>query len=149
VARLKNRRRTHDQPYGIWNWNGRFRKIPVSARVEIAFNNETKACQFHKKGYFQHGMKATERLKQIEFDQQIQGLLRALLGRVPFLKVKSFQPMSEVLGSQPDWLVEVEAGERPWVLVVEGKQHGQLREVRNGLLQMQRFQDQTWGKPCY
>jgi hypothetical protein len=34
-------------------------------------------------------------------------------------------------------------------LVVEGKQHGQLREVRNGLLQLQRFQDQTWGKPCY
>lgn len=94
-------------------------------------------------------MKPTEKLKHGEFEQQIEGLLRDLLGRAPFLKVKSFQRMAEVFGSQPDWLVEVEAGERPWVLVVEGKQHGQPREVRNGLLQLQRFQDQTPGKSCY
>ena len=94
-------------------------------------------------------MKLPERLKQSAFEQQIESLLRDLLGRAPFLKVKSFQRVAEVSGSQPDWLVEVEAGDRPWVLVVEGKQHGQPREVRNGLLQLQRFQDQTRGKPCY
>ena len=94
-------------------------------------------------------MKPIEKLKHSEFMQQIERLLRGLLGRVPFLKVKSFQSMAKVFGSQPDWLVEVEAGGRPWVLVVEGKQHGQPREVRSGLLQLQRFLDQTPGKPCY
>lgn len=94
-------------------------------------------------------MKPTEKLKQSEFEQQIESLLRELLGRIPFLKVKSFQSMAKVFGSQPDWLVEVEAGGRPWVLVVEGKRHGQPREVRSGLLQLQRFLDQTPDKPCY
>lgn len=94
-------------------------------------------------------MKPTEKLKYSEFEQQIVSFMRELLGRVPFLKVKSFQRMAEVFGSQPDWLVEVEAGEQSWVLVVEGKQHGQPREVRSGLLQLQRFLDQTPGKPCY
>jgi hypothetical protein len=94
-------------------------------------------------------MKPAEKLKRSDFDQQIESLLRELLGRIPFLKVKSFQSMTKVFESQPDWLVEVEAGDRPWVLVVEGKQHGQPREVRNGLLQLQRFLDQTPGTPCY
>ena len=94
-------------------------------------------------------MKVAEKVKTTMFDEQIEHLLRDLLGRVPFLKVKSFQRMAEVFGSQPDWLVEVEVGDRRWVLVVEGKQHGQPREVRNGLLQLQRFQDQTPGKSCY
>lgn len=94
-------------------------------------------------------MKPIKKLKYLDFEQQVEGLLRDLLGRVPFLKVKSFQRMAEVFGSQPDWLVELEAGERPWVLVVEGKQHGQPREVRSGLLQLQRFLDQTPGKPGY
>jgi len=94
-------------------------------------------------------MKTTKKLKHTEFEQKIESFLHELLGRVPFLKVKSFQRMAEVFGSQPDWLVEVEAGERPWVLVVKGKQHGQPREVRNGLLQLQRVLDQTPGKPCY
>ncbi len=78
-------------------------------------------------------MKVAEKLKHGEFDQQIENLLRDLLGRVPFVKVKSFRHMSDVFGSQPDWLVEVEAGDRPWVLAVEGKRQGQPREVRNGL----------------
>jgi hypothetical protein len=94
-------------------------------------------------------MKNVGELKHSEFELQIESLLRELLGRVPFLKVKSFQSMAKVFGSQPDWLVEVEAGGRSWVLVVEGKQHGQPREVRSGLLQLQRFLDQTPGKRCY
>ena len=94
-------------------------------------------------------LKPDEKLKHGEFEQQIENLLRELLGRVPFLMVKSFHSMAKVFGSQPDWLVEVEAGGRPWVLVVEGKQHGQPREVRSGLLQLQRFLDQSPGKPCY
>lgn len=94
-------------------------------------------------------MKPIEKLKHTEFAQQIESLLRELLGRVPFLRVKSFQSMAKGFGSQPDWLVEVEAGGRFWVLVVEGKPQGHPREVRSGLLQLQRFLDQTPGKPCY
>ncbi|MBI4023771.1 MAG: hypothetical protein HY360_02255 [Verrucomicrobia bacterium] len=94
-------------------------------------------------------MKPPKKLKHEEFERQIEGLLRNLLDRVPFLKVKAFQWMAEVFGSQPDWLVEVEAGGRPWVLVVEGKRRGQPRDVRSGLLQLRHFLDQTPGKPGY
>lgn len=88
-------------------------------------------------------------MKRSEFDQKIEHLLRNLLGRVPFLKVKSFQRAAEVFGSQPDWFVELELRDRPWVLAVEDKLDGQPRVVRNGLLQLQRFLDQTNGTPCY
>lgn len=94
-------------------------------------------------------MKPTENLKELSLDPQFETLVRELLGRVPSLKVKSFRRIAGVFGNQPDWLVEVKAGERPWVLVVEGKRLGQPREVRNGLLQLQRFLDQTKGKRCY
>src|ERR1700710_2676671 len=99
--------------------------------------------------YFQHEMKSAEKLKRSEFDQQVEHLLRNLLGRVPFLKVKSFHRAAEVFGSQPDWFVEIELRDRPWVLAVEDKLDGQPRVVRNGLLQLQRFIAQTNGAPCY
>lgn len=88
-------------------------------------------------------------MKQTDFEKRVENLLRDLLDRVPFLKMKSFQRIAEVFGVQPDWLVEVETGDRPWVLAVKGNQRGQPREVRNGLLQLQHFQDQTRGKSCY
>lgn len=94
-------------------------------------------------------MNSTRKLIYAEFELQIEGLLRNLLDRVPSVKVKSFQRMAEGLGRQLDWLVDVEAGERPWVLMVKGNLQGQLRDVRNGLLQLQRLQDQTPGKSCY
>jgi len=94
-------------------------------------------------------MKQAEKLNHSEFEGRIVALLRELCARVPFLKVKSFKPVQEVFGSQPDWLVEVKAGDRSWVWVVEGKRHGQPREVRSGLLQLQRFLDQTKAKNCY
>jgi hypothetical protein len=94
-------------------------------------------------------MKPSEKLKSGDFQQQVEALLRELLGRVPFLKVKSFKREAGALGSRSDWLVEVQASDRPWVLVVEGKQHGQPREIRNGLLQLQHFLNQVPGKPRY
>jgi hypothetical protein len=68
---------------------------------------------------------------------------------VPFLKLRSFQRVAEVFGSQPDWLVELKAGDRSWVWAVEGKRHGQPREVRSGLLQLRNFVEQAKGKNCY
>jgi hypothetical protein len=106
-------------------------------------------------------------VKRSEFDKKIEALLRDLCGRVPFLNAKSFQHIDEVFGDRPAWLMEVEVGERPWVFVVDGMQHGQPREVRNGLLEWRelqrlvdqgvqtglrkllRFLDQTRGKSCY
>src|SRR5208282_3726713 len=94
-------------------------------------------------------LKSIEIMKHAAFEHEAERLLRGLLAEVPFLKVKSFQKISEVFGSQPDLLVEVEAGGRPWVLAVEIKRQGQPREVRNGLLQLQNFLNQTQGTPCY
>lgn len=94
-------------------------------------------------------MKVAENLKSEAFDLQIKGLLQELLGRVPFLKVKSIRHAEAHDRQRPDWLVELEAGERSWILAVEDKRHGQPREVRNGLLQLQHFLDQNQGKPCY
>ncbi len=94
-------------------------------------------------------LKQFAKLKHSEFEAKIEPLLRELCARVPFLKVKSFQREAKVFGSQSDWLMEVKAGARSWVWVVEGKRHGQPREVRSGLLQLQRFLDQAKGKNCY
>lgn len=94
-------------------------------------------------------VKSPARLKLSESEHQIETSLRHLLARVPFLRVKSFRRTSDVLGSRPDWLIEVEAGKRPWVLAVESKRHGEPREVRNGLLQLQHFLSQTPNRPCY
>jgi Transcriptional regulator, AbiEi antitoxin, Type IV TA system len=94
-------------------------------------------------------MKTTEKLKHEEFEAKIEALLKELCTRVPFLKVKSFKRIAEVFGSKPDWLVEMQAGDHSWVWVVEGRRHGQPREVRNGLLQLRSFLDQTHRKNCY
>lgn len=107
------------------------------------------ACQFHEKGYFHLAMKPSQKLKPGDFQQQVEALLRELLGRAPFLKVKSFRSQAKVFSSRPVWLVEVQAGDRPWILAVEGKQQGQPREIRNGLLQLQQFLNQTPGKSRY
>jgi hypothetical protein len=75
-------------------------------------------------------MKQSEILKYNAFERQIEDLLTNLLTRIPFLKVKSVQRRDD--HAFPDWLVEVEAGEKQWVLAVEGKQNGQPRVVRYG-----------------
>jgi hypothetical protein len=106
-------------------------------------------ARFHWIWHFQRVMKQAEKLKHNELEAKIEALLRELCARVPFLKVKSFKPVQEVFGSQPDWLMEVKAGDRSWVWVVEGKRHGQPRDVRSGLLQLQRFLDQTKARNCY
>ena len=91
-------------------------------------------------------MKSAEKLKEREFEARVEPLLRGLFHRVPFLKLKSFQRTAE----RPDFLVEVDSGERPWVLVVEAKRNGQPRVVRSGLLQLQHFLDgRTKKKDCY
>ena len=94
-------------------------------------------------------MKSTENLKQGTLERQIEDRLRGLLRRIPFMKVKSVRRTSESLDDQADWVLKVEAGGRPWVLMVEGNRHGQPREIRNGLLQLERIRSQTQETPCY
>jgi hypothetical protein len=94
-------------------------------------------------------MKAPEILKLTDFELHAKGMLIELFGRIPFLKLKSMQPMAPLFGNQPDWIVEVQAGSRPWVLVVQAKQSGQPREVRTGLLQLRRFLEEIPGQRCY
>lgn len=94
-------------------------------------------------------MKLVNNLKRMEFAHQIEHLLRHLFSRVPFLKLKTFKPIPAEFSSQGTWMLEVEVREKGWFLVVEGMPHGQPREVRNGLLRLQRFLDQTNGTPAY
>ena len=100
-------------------------------------------------------MKVTEVVKQHKFELHVEHLLRDLFGRVPFLRVDSFHRLTKVTSNPPDWLVEVKAGDRSWVLAVAGRPLGQPREVRNGLLHLQQLQslqpflDQTNGRANY
>ncbi len=94
-------------------------------------------------------LKHAEKLKNDEFKTNVEALLKELCARVPFLKLKSCKRAAEAFGSQPDWWVELKAGGRSWVWVVEGKRHGQPREVRSGLLQLRSFVEQAQDKNCY
>lgn len=94
-------------------------------------------------------MKQSKELKNVDFEQKVEDLLKELCARVPFLQIKLLQRETSVSGYRPDWLMEVEVGGRPWVCVVEGEQHGHLREVRNGLLQLRSVLDHAQGRNCY
>jgi hypothetical protein len=95
-------------------------------------------------------VKNIKTLKEHELRPEFEALLRGLLARVPRLEVKSWNPISKVFGAQPDWLVEIRAGDRNWVLVVEGRRLGQPREVRSGVLQLKQFLEQLpEDTPCY
>lgn len=72
--------------------------------------------------------------------------MRNLLDRIPFLKAKPLQRVTDVVG-EPTWLTDVEAGEISWNLVIHGIRQGQPRGVRNGLLHLQRFG--SLDKPSY
>jgi len=100
--------------------------------------------------YFHRVVKHVKILKEPKLRPEFEALLRNLLGRVPRLKVNSWNQISKVFGEQPDWLVEVQVGDRNWVLVVEARHRAQPREVRAGLLQLKHFGEQLpHGTPCY
>lgn len=88
-------------------------------------------------------------MKSSWFEHKLEPFIRDLLGRAPFVRVNSFRRFSSIYGNQPDWLVDIEVGGRPWGLVLAGTQQGQPREVRNGLLQLHQFQGMTKDKPSY
>src|ERR1035438_4726261 len=75
-------------------------------------------------------MKTAEKLKERDLEPQFEALLQELLGRVPFLKLKSLRrdaPLAPSRPERPDWLAKVRAGERRSTLVVEGRRIGQPR----------------------
>lgn len=87
-------------------------------------------------------MKTSKTLKERDFDQQFEALLRGLLGRVPFLKLVSLKKDAKVSPQshdRVDRLAQVTAGDRQWTLVVEEKRLGQPREVRTAVLQLERY----------
>ena len=81
--------------------------------------------------------------------KEIRNRVKSILSRVPFLKIDSFKSIADVYGARPDFLLEIKANKRPMVLVIEAKTVGQPREIRNGLLQLQRFMREASGKSLY
>ena len=87
-------------------------------------------------------MKPREILKERDLEPKFEALLRGLVKRVPFLKLKSLKREARLAPSsaeRPDWLAEVSTGGRRCTLVVEGRRLGQPREVRTGILQLERY----------
>src|SRR5438094_234595 len=87
-------------------------------------------------------MKDANKLKECDLEPQFEELIRGLLQRVPSLKVESMKRDARLAPSspdRPDWLIQARAGERRYVLVVEGKKLAHPREVRASLLQLERY----------
>ncbi len=80
-------------------------------------------------------------LKERELKPKFETLLRGLIDRVPFLKLQSLKQDARLTPSgsgQSDWLAQINAGARSCTLVIECKLLGQPREVRTGILQLER-----------
>lgn len=94
-------------------------------------------------------MKTANKLKKNEVKPQFEALLRALLGRVPALKLASLKKEARVSPASTDHadrVAQVLVGDRKWTLVVEEKRLGQPREVRTGLLQLGRHLEHLPGE---
>lgn len=87
-------------------------------------------------------MKTVKTLKEFDFKDKFEALLRELLGRVPFLKLTSLKKEARVSPNSADHadrLAQVTAGDRKWTLVVKEKRLGQPREVRTAVLHLERY----------
>ena len=87
-------------------------------------------------------MKTAEKLKSSDFARQCEKLLRELLGRVPSVKLVSFEREARIFSGSPtrvDGLAQVRTGNRKWTLAVEEKRLGQPREVRATVLQLESY----------
>jgi Transcriptional regulator, AbiEi antitoxin, Type IV TA system len=81
-----------------------------------------------------------EKLKEHDFEQQFDALLRELIGRVPFLKLTSLRKEARLSPDTPysaDRLAQVKAGDQKWTLIVEQKRLAQPREIRSAVLQLE------------
>ncbi len=94
-------------------------------------------------------MKTVKQLKESDFAEHFEQLLRELLGRVPSLKLVSLKReagISPGSSARADRLAQVRAGGRKWTLVVEEKRLGQPREVRSAVLQLESHLKQLPGR---
>jgi hypothetical protein len=86
-------------------------------------------------------MKSSALLNEEETSPQHEGGLRGWMERIPFLKLISIQRdamVSPHTSESVDQVVQVQAGERTWTLLVEELRLGQPREVRTATLQLER-----------
>jgi hypothetical protein len=104
---------------------------------------------FHYLLYFHRRVKTVETVKNQAFEQQFEPLLRELLQRVPFLKLTSLRRETGT-SSSVDLVAQVKAGDRNWTLLAEVKKLAHPREVRNALLQLERYlKNLTSNEPRY
>ncbi len=92
--------------------------------------------------HFHRVAKQPQQLKGHELGPQFEALVCALVKRVPFLELQSLSrdaPLGPSGARRADWLAKLSAGGRPCTWVLEGKRLGQPREVRTGILQLERY----------
>jgi hypothetical protein len=82
-------------------------------------------------------------MKERELSPRFQVVLRDLVNRVPFLKLKKLEvdahlSKTEMIG-RPDFLLKVQVGSQKWTLIAQAKRLGQPREVKNGILQLKHY----------
>jgi len=87
-------------------------------------------------------MKPSAILKERDFEQHFDLLLRELIGRVPTLKLVSLAREARLSSDSPfraDLIAQVNVDGKTWALVVEEKRSAQPREVRMAVLQLQLY----------
>ena len=105
--------------------------------------------RFHFSSHFQRALKLNKRLKDDEFEAEVALVLATTLGQIPFVEQKSVQKFDAVFAVEPDQLMNLEVGGRPWVIVVEAKRRGHPREASEGVAQLRHFLNQIPETPCY
>jgi hypothetical protein len=116
---------------------GRFRKM-----LKLFLILKIRLVLFHILVIFHHMLKSGSKMKSSDLTAQFQTTLRALLARVPFLKLESMETdvlIAESAQERPGFVARLQAGDRLWRLVAEGKRIGQPREVRTGVLELQKY----------
>lgn len=81
-------------------------------------------------------------MKKATLAPQFEAMMQSLLSRIPFLKLKSLRAetqASSTSNGRSDWLADVRIGEQDWTIVIECKQSGQPRLIRNDVFQLESY----------
>jgi len=111
-------------------------KMTVSARLEDDFRSESDH-KFQSEYYLQHMLKYAVLAKEAE--ARAGEALRALLDRVPILRVESIAAETSAYQWEPDLIARLMVDGSPHRLICEFKSNGQPRYARSALLELRNY----------